>query len=112
MKEFSEDLGLLTKEASKIVKSSYTLIKLKTILKISILASTLLNWGISIFLIFTIFIFSSIGLSEWIGNLLGKTYYGFFVISGVYFMILLLFKLFFAKIIKKKIQNIIINKIL
>ncbi|HNX21338.1 MAG TPA: hypothetical protein PKG88_03145 [Bacteroidales bacterium] len=112
MEEISKDLGLLAKEATLYVTTNYTLLKLKMILKISVFASSLFNIIITGLFICTIFMFLSIGLSNWIGELLGKTYYGYFVLGGFYFILLFVFKLFFYTIIKKKIQNNIIKKIL
>jgi hypothetical protein len=44
---------------------------------------------ILIVLLVSCILFFSIGLSLWLGELLGKNYFGFLTVSGIYFMIAL-----------------------
>jgi hypothetical protein len=61
----------------------------------------------------TLFILSlTIGLALYIGELLGKNYLGFLVMAGIYLLVFIVVKLFFLNLIKSKIQNRVIQKIM
>jgi hypothetical protein len=53
----------------------------------------------------------NIGLGLYLGSMLGKSYYGFFVLTGFYLIIGTLFYLFRNKWIREPISNVIIKKI-
>lgn len=92
-------------------KSNIDLLKLKFIDKASDFISFIFARLLFI-LIFSFFIISlSVAMALWIGELMGKNYYGFFVVSlfyGVVGIILWLMQPF----IKISVNNWIINKIL
>lgn len=112
MEEFSKDMELLVDKTTLYVRTSYNLFRLKTILKASEIVSSIVIISISGILFLAIMVFLSFALSNYIGDLLGETYYGYLVVSGLYLVILMLFKIFFYRIIKRKIQNNIIKKML
>jgi hypothetical protein len=112
MEEFSKDMELLVDKTTLYVRTSYNLFRLKAILKASEIVSSIVIITISSILLLAIMVFLSIALSQYIGNLLGETYYGYLVVSGGYIVILMLLKIFFYRIIKRKIQNNIIKKML
>jgi hypothetical protein len=112
MEEFSKDMELLVDKTTLYVRTSYNLFRLKTILKASEIVSSIVIISISGILFLAIMVFLSFALSNYIGDLLGETYYGYLVVSGLYLVILMLFKIFFYRIIKRKIQNSIIKKML
>ena len=60
--------------------------------------------------LFTLFI--NIGLSLWIGELLGKLYYGFFIIAGSYIVFAGMIYVFRRQWIKSPVRNSIIKQIL
>jgi hypothetical protein len=64
-----------------------------------------------IFVLFFIFILS-IALALLIGEWLGKSYYGFFVMSAVYGIATLIFRSNQKAFVKEPVSNFIINKIL
>lgn len=112
MEEFSKDMELLVEKITLYVRSSYNLFRLKTILKFSEIVTSLIIISITGILFLTMMVFLSIALSNYIGTLLGEPYYGYLVVSGLYLVILMLFRIFFFRIIKRKIQNNIIKKML
>ena len=88
------------------------LIKLKAVEKVSESISSIAS-GLVIMVILTLFfILLNIGLALWIGEYLGKIYYGFLILSGFYGLVGLIFYLSRDKWLKSPIQNGIINKIL
>src|SRR6187549_273841 len=54
----------------------------------------------------------SIGIALLLGELLGKSYYGFFIVSIFYLIAGLLFHFFLYKWIKKPVSNSIIKQVL
>jgi sterol desaturase/sphingolipid hydroxylase (fatty acid hydroxylase superfamily) len=54
---------------------------------------------------------ANIGLSLWIGQLMGHHYYGFFVVAFVYLCLAILLHFFRDQWIKKPVSNFIIDEI-
>jgi hypothetical protein len=68
---------------------------------------------IAIAIIVAIFLFlATIGFALWIGDALGKNYYGFFIVAMVYLFLGLFVYLFKRPWIKRSVSNFIIVKIL
>jgi len=55
---------------------------------------------------------TNIGASLWIGELLGKSYYGFFCVAGFYIVVIGFIYFFMRDWIKKSIGNSIVSEIL
>lgn len=93
-------------------KTSLELAKLKgvnaTAKVISMLVARLCLM-IAIILFLTI---ASIGTALWLNEVLGKPYYGFFIVSGFYLLIVLLFYFFLPQWIKKPFSKLIISEAL
>ncbi len=74
----------LVNKSHAYVETQLELFKLKIVDKASDVASNIAA-GIAMFLIFFIFfIIVNIGLALLIGDLLGKSYYGFFILAALY----------------------------
>ncbi len=54
----------------------------------------------------------SIGLAIWLSELLGKPYYGFFILSAVYLVLVLLVYFFLHNWMRKPFSNLIISQAL
>jgi len=54
----------------------------------------------------------SLGLSFWLGEILGKTFYGFFVIAGFYFITGIMVHLFMHNQLKKLVGNYFVKQAL
>jgi len=86
------------------------LVKLKAIKKSSELASGLVSKLIlSVFLLIFLMVFN-IGLGLWLGELLHKTYYGFFALAGFYLIVGLIVYASRRKLLKGPITDSIIRK--
>ena len=100
----------LFENAEIYVKTNIDLFKLKIIDKladvVSNLAATLI---LAVLAVLVAFIFN-IGLALWIGEILGKSYYGFFALAGFYALLTVLLYFFRVKLIKDPINNTIITK--
>lgn len=86
-------------------KTSFELLKLKALDKISGTVSSFVSRGIIILVLSMFLVLATIGVALWLGELLGKSYYGFFCVAGFYGIVgsVLYFLLF--NWIKKRIRN-------
>ena len=88
------------------------LVRLKAIDKTSDVISSLAA-SIIIILVFLLFILSlNIGVAIWVGELLGKIYYGFFIVAGFYAIVGLILLLVKDKWIKGSVSKLIIEKVI
>jgi len=102
----------LLERAEDYGKTTIELVKLQAIDKTSEVASSLAS-RLVVFLIIALFaIVVNIGLSLWIGDMLGKNYYGFFAVSGFYVVLALVMHACRESWIKHPIQNSIIAQML
>jgi phosphoglycerol transferase MdoB-like AlkP superfamily enzyme len=111
--ELQENLiETLIEKGEQYGKTTLELIKLKALDKSADVTSTLASWIIVIVLIVLFFLILNIGIALWIGELLGKTYLGFFAVAGFYGLLALVFGLFREKLVKKPVNNSIISQVL
>jgi hypothetical protein len=112
MENTKNDLELLFEKAADYIETKFNLLKLQTVDKAADVISSLICILV-IVLIFSVFFFTiNIGLALWIGTLLGKAYYGFFIISAFYVVLGSIIYLLKNKLIKTGISNLIIKKLL
>jgi hypothetical protein len=102
----------LVGQAEDYGKTTLKLIQLKTIDKSADLASTLAVQFALTIIVALFILMCYVGLSLWLGEILGKVYYGFFIMSGTNILLFLLVYIFRSKWIKDPIQNSIIARIL
>lgn len=93
-------------------KTSFELSKLKAV-EASTRITTLLVSRITVIILLIIFIVAlSVGVALLLGELLGKSYYGFFMVAVFYLIAGLLTHFFLYKWIKKPVSNSIIKQLL
>lgn len=102
----------LFEKAENYAKTSIELYKLKIIDKSASILSSFISRAIAIILLLIFVITANIGLALWLGDLLGKSYYGFFCVAGFYGLLAVIFGFFLHKNIKKSIGSSIISQIL
>lgn len=102
----------LFERTEEYAKTSYELFKLKTVNKTATLASAFVLQGIIILVLSIFIVTASIGAALWIGELLGKSYYGFFCVAGFYCIVGGSIYFFLYNTIKKRVQNSIISQLL
>ena len=112
MNNYETSVETLFEKAEECGKTTLELLKLKTIDKsadiVSSFAMQLSFFGIIALSVIIV----NIGLSLWIGDLLGKSYYGFFAIAGFYLLIAILLRSFGHIWIKLPVSNYIISQLL
>ena len=93
-------------------KTSCELIKLKAVDKTSDIVSTFVPfYVVFIFILFCV-LFLSIGLALWFGEIFGKTYYGFFLLSFCYGLVGIFIRVFMYKWLKTLVCNKFIKQVL
>ncbi|MEX0988508.1 MAG: hypothetical protein WD052_13600 [Bacteroidales bacterium] len=105
-------LESLIEKAEDYGKSGIELVKLKVVDKTSEIISSMIPYTVVFLLIASFLIFLNLGLAFWLGDILGKTYFGFFIVAAFYILTGSIFYLFFHKRIKSYICNSLINNML
>lgn len=112
MDDQSSLIESLIEKGEQYGKTTLELLKLKTLDKSADMVSNLVSWLIVVIFAVLFFLILNIGLALWIGELLGKSYYGFFVVSGFYALLTLVFGIFRKQLIKRPVNNSIITQVL
>jgi hypothetical protein len=92
--------------------TSFELAKLKTVNKISDVVSTIVPNSVVYILMLPFLLFLNLGIALWLGEELGKIYFGFFAVAAFYCILGLVVKLFMHKWLKKIVGNYIIRTLL
>ena len=93
-------------------KTSYELVKLKTIFKSSDVVSSLIPHAIVFLILMSFLLFLNLGVAFWLGEIFGNKFYGFFVVAAFYGIIGIVVHNFMHDRIKKKISDYIIKQAL
>jgi len=112
MKNYETPLELLLEKAEDYSNTTIELMKLKAINKSADIIS---SFALKIILFIAITLFFSIanvGVALWIGDLLGKSYYGFFIIAACYGLAAVLLRSYLHHWVKVPISNFIITQML
>jgi hypothetical protein len=102
----------LFERAEAYGKTSFELIKLKALNKTTEVVSTGVSRGMVAIVFFMFLILINFGIAIWIGDLLGKLYYGFFCVAGCYGIIGVVLYFFMHNWMKKRVSNSIILQLL
>jgi hypothetical protein len=101
----------LFEKTGKYLETRADLFRYKAIDKSSDVISSLAA-NIFVILILLIFVLTiNIGVALWIGDLLGKNFYGFFIVAGFYAIVGLVLFLYRNKWIKVPVSRLIIDKV-
>jgi hypothetical protein len=112
MTDNTTPIATLFERAEDYGKTTINLLKLNAIDKSADVVSSLVSrLAVIMIVVFSVLIVS-IGLSLWIGNLLGETFYGFFVMGGFYALIAILLQVFRNQWLKYPVSNSIIKQML
>lgn len=106
----TDHIESLFKKTADYVETRFDLYKLKTVDKSSDIISSIIS-KIIVVLVFVLFIFiANIGIALFLGELLGRAYYGFFVLAGFYLITGLLFYSNRKKWFKEPLADRLIRK--
>jgi len=112
MEDNTKFLESLLEKATEYGKTSFELVKLKAIDKTTDIVSSLIPHSVVFVLIASFLIFLNLGLALWLGEILGKIFYGFFVVAGFYVIIAIIIHFFMHKRIKRLVGNYFIRRVL
>lgn len=112
MDEQSGLIESLIEKGEQYGKTTLELLKLKTLDKSADVISNLVSWWIVLIFAVLFFLILNIGVALWLGELLGKSYYGFFIVSGFYALLAIVFAVFRKQLIKKPVNESIITQVL
>jgi hypothetical protein len=102
----------LLERASEYGKTTIELAKLKALDKTTDVVSSFVPLSIFILLVASFLLFLNLGLALWLGEVLGRTYYGFFIIAAFYGFAGIIIHFFLNNWIKKIIGNYLIKRLL
>jgi len=111
MEDFTKSIESLLEQTTDYGKTSYEMMKLKTIDKTADVVSSLAPHFLVFIIFWTFLVFSSIGLALWLGKFLGEAYYGFAAVGAFYCIIGIILYFFLYKWLKKITGNCFIKKI-
>ena len=84
MEDNTSTIEMLFERAEDYTKTTIDLVKLTAVDKTADVLSSLIS-RLTVSIVFVMFAFlANIGLSLWVGELVGKIYYGFFIVSSNY----------------------------
>lgn len=112
MEDNTKLLESLLEKATDYGKTSFELVKLKTLDKSTDIVSSLVPHSVVFVLIVTFILFLNLGLALWLGDILGKIFYGFFVVAGFYILVGIVIHFFMHKWLKKLVGNYFIKQML
>ncbi len=105
-------LESLVDRATDYGKTSYELVKLQAVDKSSDVVSSVIPHAAVLVLISSFMLFFNLGLALLFGEILGKLFYGFFIVAAFYILVGLIVHLFMHKQLKEIIRNYVIKQLL
>ena len=99
-------------KAAEYGKTSYELAKLKAVDKTSDVVSTFVPHSIVFVLIASFVLFLNLGIALWVGDLLGKLFYGFFLVAAFYVITGMIIHFFLHDWLKRLVSDYFIKHVL
>ncbi len=112
MEDNSKLLETLLDRATEYGQTSLELIKLKALDKATDVISSLIPNSVVFFLLASFMLFLNLGLALWLGEILGKMFYGFFVVAGFYAVTGFIIHFFMHNWLKRHISDYFIRRVL
>lgn len=105
-------LETLLESATDYGKTTLELVRLKTVDKTADIASSFIPLSIVVLMIGSFLLFLNLGLALWLGEVMGKMFYGFFAIAAFYILTGIIIHFLLHKPVKRLIGNYLINHLL
>jgi hypothetical protein len=102
----------LLDRAREYGETSYKLVRLKALDKSTEVVSSFVPHSVVFVLIASFMLFLNLGIALWLGELLGKIFYGFFVVAGFYVITGIAIHFFMHKCLKRSAGNYFIKQLL
>lgn len=101
----------LYKRVEEYTAIQLELYKHKAVEKAASAVSVWVAWGISLFVLSMVLIFLNVAAAYYLGELLGKVYYGFLCVAGFYALVWLLLRFGFRNKLQEKVGDVIVKQI-
>lgn len=111
MEENIKSMETLLDGAIEYGKTSFELASLKAIHQVSDAVSTFIPHSLFVGILAAAFLILNLGLALWLGEIMGKVYYGFFILAAFHGVIGVGLHLFMHKWLKKRVSNYILKQI-
>lgn len=112
MEDIRDSIESLLESAADYSKTSYDLVKLKSVYKTSDVVSSLVPHAVVFLILMSFLLFLNLGVAFWLSDLFGNTFYGFSVVAAFYGIFGLVLHFFMHNRMKKKILDYIIKQML
>jgi hypothetical protein len=112
MEENTKILESLIESAAEYGKTSIELVKLKALDKTTDIVSSLIPFSVVVVLLITFLLFLNLGIAMWLGEILGKPFYGFFAVAGFYILTGIIIHFFLNKWIKRLVGDFFVKRML
>jgi len=112
MEDKANILESLLERSEEYGKTSLELLKLKVLDKSTGVISTIVSRVIAIIIFFMFFLLVTIGISLWLGEIMGKSWYGFFAVAAFYGTTATVVYFFMHTWLKKLVCDFIIKQVL
>ena len=112
MEENGKLIESILEKSAEYGKTTFELVKLKALDKTTDEVSSLFPSSIVLTLISIFMLFLNFGLALWLGEILGKIFYGFFVVAAFYGITGFVLHFFMHKWLKKIAGNYFIKHVL
>lgn len=109
MEEAPGTLESLIENVKAYIITTLKLTELKVVKSVTSAISALAALLTSVVLISILVIMISIGAGLWLGEILGKIYYGFFAVAGFYVIVIVLVRVFLQNWIKSLVGRSILK---
>lgn len=115
MEDKEERSGLLESLLDKATDygvASIELVRLKAADMTTDIVSSFIPFSLVVLLAASFLLFLNLGIALWLGDLLGKVFYGFFVVAAFYILSVIIIHFFMNKRIKRLVGNYFIKHVL
>jgi len=108
----ADSIESLFERAETYGRTTYELSKLKLLETTNTVVTSLIARLSTILMVAMFSFVLSIAIALWLGDILGKAYYGFFIVAGFYLLAGLVLHFFLHRWVKKPISELIIKQAL
>lgn len=108
----ASEIESLVEQAEALAQTSYELAKLRSLQTTTEVSSSLIARLSVMLMVSLTVLLLSISTALLLGDLLGKSYYGFFIVSGFYLIASIVLHFFLRKWIKNPVADAIISQAL
>ena len=112
MENTPSKVELLFERTEEYTRTTLELAKLKALETTTDVVTTMVSKGSVVIMVALFVLVFNVGIALLLGDLLGKSYYGFFIVAAFYLLTALVLHFFLHTWIKRPVSNLIITQAL